>query len=175
MNCSVPHIRRSRGFTLLELILVMLILCITLGLSGPSLRGFFAMRKLDDTGAKMVSLMEYARTKAICDGRIYRFYISPRNRTYWLSVLEKDEYVELGTEWGVEFKIPDEFDVEIRDLLLDHLDHYVEFTGSGRLLPGSIEITDAKGEKLNIVCRSASERFMIVDDQELKDYEAGRN
>ena len=86
----MSHFRYARGFTLLELILVMLILCLTLGLSGPSLKGFFAMRKLEDTGAKIVSLMEYARTQAICEGRVYRFYIDLRGRTYWLSILEKD-------------------------------------------------------------------------------------
>ncbi|MCF7973100.1 MAG: prepilin-type N-terminal cleavage/methylation domain-containing protein [Phycisphaerae bacterium] len=170
----MSHFRYSRGFTLLELILVMLILCLTLGLSGPSLKGFFAMRKLEDTGAKIVSLMEYARTQAICEGRVYRFYIDLRGRTYWLSILEKDEYVDLGTEWGRDFMIPEEFGVEIRDLLLDGLDNYVEFTGTGRMRPGSIVITDTKGEKVNIVCRSAAERFVVIDDEDMKDYEVDR-
>lgn len=174
MKLFPNHCGPRRGFTLFELILVMLILCTVLGLSGPSLKGFFAMRQLEDTGARIVSLMEYARTQATCEGRVYRFNVDVTDRTYWLSVLDEDDFEDPGSAWGREFQIPDDYAIRVRDFLMDGMTYYVEFVGTGRMQPGSIEVTGPKGDRLNIVCRSATERFMIIDDQEMIDYEAGR-
>jgi prepilin-type N-terminal cleavage/methylation domain-containing protein len=175
METSKTHVCRARGFTLLELILVMVILCTVLALSGPSLKGFFAMRQLEDTGARIVSLMEFARTQAVCQGRVYRFNVDLLSRTYWLSILDKDDYEDLGTDWGREFLIPDDYTLEVRDFSMDGMTYYVEFTGTGRIHPGSLVLTGPKGDTLNIVCRSATERFMVIDDEEMKDYEVDRN
>ena len=175
MSAFPKNTCRTGGFTLLELILVMLILCTVLGMSGPSLKGFFAMRQLEDTGARIISLMEFARTQAVCEGRVYRFNVDLAERIYWLTVLDEDDFEDLGTSLGREFQIPDEYTIQVRDFLMDGMTYYVEFIGTGRMHPGSLEVTGPKGDTLNIVCRSATERFMVIDDQEMTDYEAGRN
>jgi hypothetical protein len=175
MSTSPKNSCQARAFTLFELILVMLILCTTLGLSGPSLQGFFAMRQLEDTGARIISLMEFARTQAVCEGRVYRFNVDLADRTYWLTVLDQDDFEDPATDWGREFQIPDDFTFRVRDFLMDGMTYYVEFIGTGRMRPGSLELTGPKGDTLNIVCRSATERFMVIDDQEMTDYEAGRD
>ena len=65
---SVPgmHARpnHDRGFTLIELILVMVILCTVLGMAGPSLRGFFSQRQVEDAAASIPELPAALMDKA---------------------------------------------------------------------------------------------------------------
>jgi Tfp pilus assembly protein FimT len=56
--------------TLLELILVMVILSTVLAMAAPSLRGFFASRRTQDTAAQILALTQLARSQAICEGII---------------------------------------------------------------------------------------------------------
>ena len=73
------------GFTLLELILVMVILSTVLAMAAPSLRGFFGSRKTNDTASQILSLTQFARSQAISEGIIYRLNFDTRERTYWLT------------------------------------------------------------------------------------------
>ena len=66
--------RRAGAFTMVELLLVMVLICIILGATAPSLRGFFAARKTTSAAAQIMMLIQYARTQAIADGCNYRLY-----------------------------------------------------------------------------------------------------
>ena len=156
---------RSTGFTLIELILVMLILCTVLGLAGPSLRGFFGRRQIDNTASRLLSLTQYARSQAICEGRSYRLNIDKDRGTYWLTVRDQGAYEDPGTEWGRVLTLPTELSLELWDLTLDGSTYYVEFNSLGRLHPCTIQLVGPKGDKRNVTCRSVTESFVIVDGE----------
>ena len=159
---------RHTGFTLLELILVMVILCTVLGLAGPSLKGFFAMHQIEDAAARLVALAKYAGDQAVCEGRVYRLNLSPREKTYWLTVQDQGAFREVPTEWGRMFVLPDDVSMELLDFKTDGvMNDYTEFGPTGRTTPGTIRLNGVnKGDRVIIMCRSATEPFRVVDEKE---------
>jgi type II secretion system protein H len=85
MKRHSEQLDRFKGFTLLELIVVMVILATVLALAGPSLRGFFGSRQLPDTAAQILALTQFARSQAISEGIIYRLNFNTSKREYWLT------------------------------------------------------------------------------------------
>src|SRR5579862_156578 len=75
---------RQTGFTLIELILVMLIACVVMAITAPSLRNFLYGRKTANAVSQIVSLASEARSKAIMDGRTYRLNVDTTAGTFWL-------------------------------------------------------------------------------------------
>jgi len=59
---------RAAGFTLVELIIVMVVLAIVAGLSMPLLSGSIRQRHLKDEAARFLALTEYARDEAVSQG-----------------------------------------------------------------------------------------------------------
>ena len=60
--------RKQEGFTLLELILVMVLLTGVMAVVAPSLSGFFRSAALDEEGRRMLSVIEMTRREAIANG-----------------------------------------------------------------------------------------------------------
>lgn len=59
---------KCQGFTLLELILVMVLLTGVMAVVAPSLTGFFRSAALDEEGRRLVSVIEMTRREAIASG-----------------------------------------------------------------------------------------------------------
>src|SRR3972149_3661562 len=76
VRCNMQS-ERSVGFTLLELILVMVILSTVLAMAAPSLRGFFASRQIQDAAAQILALTQFARSQAVSEGTTYRLNFDP--------------------------------------------------------------------------------------------------
>lgn len=63
-----PGAPRPRGFTLIELILVMALLAIAFGVTFPTLRTFFRGRVLDSEAHRLLALTRYAQNRAATEG-----------------------------------------------------------------------------------------------------------
>jgi len=96
-----------RGFTLIELILVMLIACVVMAITAPSLRNFLYGRKTANAVNQIVSLAGEARSKAIMEGRTYRLNMDSSNGTFWLDAQDGGDFKELGTDAGQRYSLPD--------------------------------------------------------------------
>lgn len=102
---------RNAGFTLVELLLVVMILATTAALVAPSFRGFYAGRQLAAAAARLSVLLRRARTKAATEQLRVRLNIDPDSRIYWLTV-EADPFeapgafVPPGDAWGRRFTLP---------------------------------------------------------------------
>lgn len=149
------------GFTLLELVLVMAILCIAMAMVAPSLRGFGRGRGAGDCAAQLVALGGWARTQAISRGVVYRLNLDPATRTYWLTVQRENATEFLGEEFGRTFTAPDGVAIDW-DVLEREDGRYVAFHPSGRTDPATIQLTDADGTVIEIACLSATELFRVV-------------
>jgi type II secretion system protein H len=152
----------SGGFTLLELVLAMVIMCTLLAVAAPSLRGFFTSRRTDDTAARIASLTRLARSRAITEGRVYRLRFDDRLRTFYLTAQRDAGFERPVSSLGRPSAVP--ADVQL-DLLVDGADpgrDYVEFYPDGRTEPASVRLTDIKGFVLEVACPAPTELFTVT-------------
>jgi type II secretion system protein H len=74
----------SRGFTLIELILVMALLVVVLSIAAPSLSRFFRGRDLESEAHRFLALTRYGQNLAVSEGIPYLLWIDRENREYGL-------------------------------------------------------------------------------------------
>ncbi len=169
---SLRAVRASRrpastaGFTLLELVLVMVIICTVLAMAGPSLRGFFASRKTVDAAGGITALTRLARSRAIAEGRIYRLNLDTEAGTYWLTRQEEGGFKKLGTEFGRVFLLPQGTQASWEAPSEDVYRRHVAFYPTGRTDAATIRLTDRQGNTVQVSCPSPTERFSVVTSVE---------
>jgi type II secretion system protein H len=159
-----PHDSASarHGFTLLELVLVMVIICTVLGMASVSLRGFFVSRKIDDTAVRIVSLARLARSAAVSEGRDYRLVFDREGRRFYLARREQGGFRRPRAALGRAFRLPEEVSLELITQSASRRDH-LTFSPDGRAEPATVRLTDIKGGVLEVRCQAPTEHFVIAD------------
>ena len=154
---------RNGGFTLLELILVMVILSTVLAMAAPSLRGFFGSRKTHDTATQILSLTQFARSQAISERIIYRLNFDTRERTYWLTAQKSGIFEMLDNEFGQIFTLPSDIVMELEDANKEDNDMFFIFTPQGTVTAGTVRLIDRRGLALEVTCPTVTESFYIIE------------
>src|SRR4051812_3463455 len=77
---------KSRAFTLIELILVLVLLAITASLVASNMGSFFRGRALSFEARRMLSLTHYAQSRAVSEGVPVILWINPAQSTYGLTI-----------------------------------------------------------------------------------------
>jgi Tfp pilus assembly protein FimT len=95
---------------LIELILVMALLLIVVGVSAPSLKGFFRGRTLDSEARRFLSLTRYAQSRAVSEGVPMTLWVDAKERTYGLQA--QAGYLE-DDQKAIEYDLDDGLDVEV--------------------------------------------------------------
>ena len=167
MTAQKKQYSQNKGFTLLELILVMVILSTVLAMAGPSLRGFFGSRKTHDEAARLLALTQFARSQAISEGIIYRLNFDTQERTYRLTSQQAGVYEPLKTEFGHVFTFPNDITVELEDIDKDDDGMFLAFTPQGTVTAGTIRLIDRRGLVLEITCPTVTESFSIVEREQV--------
>ncbi len=76
--------RGARGFTLIELILVMALMVMVISIVTPALSRFFGGRKVDLEVKRVMALIHYGRSRAASDGIPMMLWVDPRTGAYGL-------------------------------------------------------------------------------------------
>jgi prepilin-type N-terminal cleavage/methylation domain-containing protein len=116
--------RRPRGFTLIELILVMALLTIVIGLVAPKLSRFFRGRTQDSEAGRFLSLTHYGQSRAVSEGVPMTLWIDAKNRAYGLQ--QETGYTD-GDRKAVDFTLDKALQIEVAS--------GVKPAGPGRNLP----------------------------------------
>ena len=174
----------TTGFTLLELILVMLLISTMLAIAVPSLRGFVANSKQRDAIAQLVALAQFAKARSAADAKVYRLNLA--GSTYWLTMQEGESYVPIGTDMGRTFELPSGMHVEAMPAGQQSQQQSSGGTGGSSVVlpaaPGNADgvsfypegrtdtalfrLTDAAGNVTFIGCSSPAESFRVVSAEE---------
>lgn len=83
--------RKGSGFTLLELLTVIVIILVMLGVSIPVLRNMSRSSKLRASARDLISMMRYARSEAIFGERRTEVFLDTEKRQFWLDLREPEE------------------------------------------------------------------------------------
>ena len=157
----------NQGFTLLELILVMVILSTVLAMAAPSLQGFFGSRKTHDEASRILALTQFARSQAISEGIIYRLNFNTRECTYWLTSQQSGAFEELKTEFGQVFIFPNDINAELEEVEKEDDEMFLAFTPQGTVTAGTIRLIDRRGLALEVTCPTVTESFSIVECEQI--------
>jgi prepilin-type N-terminal cleavage/methylation domain-containing protein len=151
------------GFTLLELILVMVILCTVLAMVSPSLRGFFSSRQINQVGEQILLLTRYTKTCSVSSGNYYRICFDLDKNTYWLSALTENEYVQLENTWGRSFVIPSDIHIRFQNVPQQGGRYYLEYNPQGYGRECKLRLEDSKDNRIVLTQDSPAEDFILVE------------
>ena len=76
---------RRRGFTLVELLLVMTMMVVVMSVVSPQLRGFFQGRDLDSESVRLLSLTRLGQSRAVAEGVPVDLWIDAKQGSYGLA------------------------------------------------------------------------------------------
>jgi prepilin-type N-terminal cleavage/methylation domain-containing protein len=76
--------RAGKGFTLIELILVMAILTIAVSITAPTLANFFRGRTLDSEARRLLALTRQAQSRAVSEGIPMELWVDASQNKYGL-------------------------------------------------------------------------------------------
>jgi type II secretion system protein H len=158
---------RRRGFTLLELILVMLIMTVVLAMVAPSLSGFGAGREAEFAGAQLMAVAHWAREQAVSEGRVYRLNFNPSTQTYQVTAQVGGVWQQVGEEFGSEFAVPEGVVMQW-DAPQDNGAYVIDFLPSGRTRPARIQVTSRDGQVSYIGNRTATEPLRVLTEAEVR-------
>jgi type II secretion system protein H len=82
MTPSCKRQLRFRGFTLIELILVLALLAIIMALSAPMLSRSLRQRGVDQEASRFLALLEYGRSEAVSQGVPMMIWLAPTTGRY---------------------------------------------------------------------------------------------
>jgi type II secretion system protein H len=154
---------KTRGFTLLELVLVMVIICTALAMASPSLRGWSRGSALRDAGNQLLAITRWAHTQAVATAQVHRLSIDSGAGKYVVKVQEGEEFVGAGSEFGRDFALPAGYRIDAKDAGGQAIEH-VDFFPTGRTEAARIRITSSDGSQIELQCQGPTEAFQLAQE-----------
>lgn len=95
-----------RGFTFVELLVVVILLSVVSALSIPNFRNTYYNFLLSDTSHNLTYLMRYAQASAIAERINYRLNFDAQYRKYWLTrCREEEDFARISGKLGRVFEV----------------------------------------------------------------------
>jgi type II secretion system protein H len=82
--------RHIRGFTLLEIMTVIVIMGVMIAITMPSMKAMNEKNKLRSTARELIALMKYARSEAVFGHRMTEVFLDLDKRLYWMDLRTPD-------------------------------------------------------------------------------------
>jgi len=154
--------RTSRGFTLIELVLVVLIIGLLLALVAPSMGGLLRSQRMDRAARTVAGMLKEARVRAAADARPYRVVIDTEDNTCWLETLTPQGFERPQSTVGKIGELGDNLIIELEGGETDGtlLMVRVEPDGIGELAQYTLTRTH-DDEQVAVYCRTPTEPYIV--------------
>lgn len=161
MNQDARQSERA-GFTLLELILVMVLVAMTLALVAPTLRGFGQRRLTEDAATQMLLLIRWAQDRAVVEARPFRFNVDVEARGYYLTAQTGGAFEAVRSDYGRRFALPVGATVEWSEPQHGGTVEFIRIDPTGIVEPGRFRLVNDDGTVFELVSNSVSEPYRIA-------------
>lgn len=160
--------RRSsvRGFTLFELVLVMIVLALAAGLLAPRFSDFMPSWQVRTSARRVVAWLVQARGEAAATGLRHRFVLDSAGRRYGL-VREARPFREPGTFeplaglWAAE-ELPEGVELAVQGFAEDEAGRRVlEFRPDGTAREASLALSNDRGDRVVVRVAGATSRVFV--------------
>jgi len=146
-----------RGFTLIELILVLLLLGLATSLATPMLGRFSRGRTAMDAAGHLLAIMQYAQDQACVSGSPHRLHWDQDAGSYWLEASRQGRYERIASEVGRTFTLPENMTMKISATTEQLANGYIQFDADGGHDVLVIHLTDERGKEVVVGCSSPGE------------------
>jgi Tfp pilus assembly protein FimT len=162
-------VKRRGGFTLIELILVMIVLFTIATIVAPRFSDFFPSFQVRKSSERILAWARKARADAAVTGVRQRLVIDPSNRKFWIEyearpMKEPGKFTLLAGAWGEE-SIPEGVAFEsIEDADSDPSRggmKFVEFRPDGTSSEATIVLSNDSGDRQTVRVEAATSKVYI--------------
>jgi type II secretion system protein H len=156
--------RNNSGFTLMELVLVLLILALCAAAATPALRGFTRGRRLPNTAQELALAARWCRVQAISEGTTYRLNMSVKESKWWVTKedLATGTYVSVATDFMPEETLLPEGIAMDSSIAADSDGlQYISFDPGGRTDVGTIQLM-SDGIEVDVGCDTPLGLYHVV-------------
>lgn len=156
MNTS----RSISGFTLIELIIVLMIIALTVSLAAPSLGGWSVGAKMRNATDDFLSTVRLARGQSIVSATEYVLMIDRNSNTYSLSTRTGEILAPAPGDWGTAVSLPAGFTIDLVNG--GESGTSIVFYPDGRATPALVRIVSSRGDVREIAANAPAEPFAVV-------------
>lgn len=168
--------RRTSGFTLLELILVMVVIFTLATVVAPRFSDFFPNFQVKKHSEHLLAYARKARSEAATTGLRQRLIVDSKAKKYWIElearpIKEPGVFRSLGGAWTEE-QLPDAMEFESlegaeTDSAKGNL-KYIEFRPDGTATEATLIVANDKGDRSTLKIEGATSKVYIAASSEEK-------
>jgi len=159
-------LRSSRGFTILEIIIVLFLLA---GLLGIVLPRISLEENLGSVGRRMVGTVKSLQSLAMLTQKTVRLYVDVDRGVYWPVILDgNQEKVPIDATWATPLNLPET--IRFSDILVSQgkkesgrVDLF--FYPTGRIDPATMHLVDARKNILAIAIEPVTGAIRMSDER----------
>ena len=160
------RVRSALGFTLVELIIVMMLLAIVAALSAPSLSRSTRQRNLDEEATRLLALTEYGRDEAVSQGVPMIVWIDAKGQRYGVEPKSGFDSDETRSR---EYAMNPDVNVEIdKAVASGGVVEAMEFAPDGALTTSSVEtvrLVDRAKSAISVARTTDGWSYELVKEQ----------
>lgn len=172
MKCGDTR-RRNGGFTLYEVVIVLIVLLTVSAIVVPSFSGFLPSVRVRKAGDGLLSTIAKAHDDSVLTSRRFRIVFTKEPPAYRLEfepdpMNEPATFVPMPGEWGAKSELPDDVAYAIEGAQTDDEteEEYLEFSPDGTGPEASIVFSHENGDQVRIEINPADGRARVVEDEE---------
>lgn len=152
--------RSNDGFTLIELVIVLMIIALTISLAAPSLSGWSTGTKMRNACDDFLSTLRLARGQAIVSVCEQIVTIDRNNGTYMLQIRDGEMILPAPGLGSSPMSLPTGFTIDL--LSGGQGGTSIVFYPDGRATPALVQITAPDGQVRQIISQAPAEPFRIA-------------
>ncbi len=184
---NLPNKSRCLGFTLLELMVVLVLMAIMAAMIVPEMKGTFEDALLRSTSRDLVSVLNLAYSRAISINQVHRVRLDPSSGKYFVETRVRGggDFISVQDVAGSEGKLDQRISIEIRNSSEDvseipalpsfsnsrtesrepESDNTISFYPDGTADRRDIQLQDREGFRVSLQVNPITARVRVIETE----------